>query len=398
MKGIATEIPISNHPNNSVMKFQFLILYILCFFVQSFAGEGIFAVISAKVSTNERPLLWINRNSDTHNTDLHYFQGPQYHFMALVTDNDTTGVISGQNTAGFAVVYTTALDAPQSSADNLQTLLKRALGTCASVKEFKALLQSAGPFNAIVGCIDHYGYGAVLEADTSGVTLFDVDDPSAAPEGFLVRQQFSMHGSGPVNRDTWCYHRAAQLLRTRTINKSLDLAYLMQVVARDIKSENLDPYPLPFTGQFNKAPRSFVYAGNTINSYRTTDCLVFFGYSTLYHKELPGFLYIPGQPLCGAAVPLWPSSGEIPAALSGKGFTKIEHAINSITQNIYRKSKWPEYLDSKMLTKGKNSRLQQNLNIEKEMLKKITPLPVSDLNALHNLQKEWANRILRALQ
>ncbi len=358
------------------------------------AEEGVFAVISPTATFDNRPMLWKNRYSDSTNTALHAFRGKKYDYIGLIKNNDTTAVLAGQNTSGFALVFNTPMDSKDTLSINPAVLVKSALGECATVQEFKALLNTQN-CSSIFGCFDNRGNCSVLESTPNSVIDFNISNPETAPNGFLVRQQFSMSAIAQLESDSWSYHRAKYILNQQAARKNIDSQYLLQVVARDVTSKDLDPAPLPFNGRYKDAPKQFVKTENTINSYRTTNAFVFYG-SSPNKPGQAGFYYIAGDPLCGVAVPLWPDCGEVPKSLQGNGYFSTSSAIATIHKRIYHKSKWPHFFDSKLLAKGNKSVYKRNLEFEQKMLSTI--FSVSDNTNLLETQQYWAQQAFKLLK
>ncbi len=375
-------------------KVIYLFIFFTCITLASTPEEGIFAVISPAVTFDNRPMLWKNRNSDSTNTALHAFRGKKYDFIGLIKNNDTTAVLAGQNTSGFALVFNTAMDRKNTNSTNPAILVKSALGECATVQEFQDLLNTqTGP--SLYGCFDNRGNCAVFESTSDSVIQFNVSNPETAPNGFLVRQQFSMSALTQLESDSWPYHRTKHLLTQQAERKNIAPQYLLQVVARDVTSKDLDPAPLPFDGRYKDAPKQFVKTENTIKSYRTTNTFVFYG-SSPNKPGQAGFYYIAGDPICGVAVPLWPDCGEVPKSLQGNGYFSTSSAIEAIHKRIYHKSKWPHYFDSKLLAKGNKSVYKRNLEFEQKMLNTISS--EADNNKLLETQQSWAQQAFKLLK
>jgi len=342
------------------------VLFILLYAIPAFSLDtGIFAVVSPVSSSGNRPMLWSNRESD-HHIQLYFFHGRHYDFIGVIENNDTSRVFMGMNTAGLALVYTNAFDQNSDSSTDNGKFTKSALGSCGKIDDVRELLQTYNT-NANFGCFDGYGLCAVFETGPGVLKKYDTDDSTEAPDGFLVRANFSFSGSKDIPGTSWRYHRVCELLRGAVQSHNLDDKYIIQHIARDLKSPDMAPYPLPCEQKFGNAPKGFVKTDASINQYRTVAGAVFQGVSK-QNNVAPAFLWIiPGEPLCGVAVPLWPQCSNIPKELTGKSISNMSQLVSEKHNSIYHKKKWPVYLDSKLYARGKNSVLSTILRTENEI-------------------------------
>ncbi len=366
-------------------------------------GTGIFAVIPPVSSSDNRPMLWINMESDNNNIHLFYFRGRHYDFISIIENKDTSRVLMGMNTAGFALVYTTAFDQTGDSlADNSQ-FTKSALGLCGKVDDLKELLQKNHP-NANFGCFDVYGNCAVFESGLDQIKEYNVTDSTDAADGFLVRSNFSFSGKKDVPGTSWRYHRACELLSSAVETHNLDYKYLIQHVARDLKNADMDPYPLPYKQQFRNAPEGFIKTNDSINQSRTVVSAVFMGASKQNNAEPASLWIIPGEPVCGVAVPLWPQCSNIPKELTGNSISNMNKVITEIHNRIYYKKKWPTYLDSKLYAQGKNSVLSKILKTENEIFadtekfKKNFQTKIIQFKDIEKFQKKMIYKAIKILR
>ena len=65
-------------------------------------------IISGKSTPDGRPLIWKNRDTDTFQNAIRYFNGGKYNSMGLIDSDDPTGkaIWAGYNSAGFAIMNT----------------------------------------------------------------------------------------------------------------------------------------------------------------------------------------------------------------------------------------------------------------------------------------------------
>lgn len=356
---------------------------------------GVFAVISATVSSDNRPALWLNYEGAGQNIALCNFRGPRYDFTGVIQNKDTTSVITGLNTAGFALVYTTNAGNNNTDTRAHPCFIKKSLGTCASIADFEELIIThQGGIN--IGCVDANGDCAFYELCSHKIIKYNMNDSSDVPNGWLVRENFSFTCEESAAGSAWRYHRVNELLKQARNEHILDYKYLLQNVARDLHPEELNPYPLPFTGSFRDAPTGHIKTTTTINRHNTTVSVVIQGINKIF-KSLPAVLWIiPGEPVAGIAVPVWPSSGTIPKELSGKSISNMNQEVQENERKIYHTKNHPEYLDSKVLAGGNNAMLTLFLKQENEIFRQTTAFQKTFANNPHNYREleKFQNTIL----
>lgn len=185
------------------MRQQFIIaLLLLAMTIPGFTCTS--AVISGKATDDGRPLLWKHRDTGDVENKLVFIEGSKYDLVGVANRNDTLSsqIWMGSNEAGFAIMNTASYnlnvgqvcDVP----DDQEGLFMRAvLEVCADIEEFEAFMDaSVGTWGlaANFGVIDAKGGAAYYEKGYYDYTKYDVTDPEVAPEGYLIRTNFSMSG------------------------------------------------------------------------------------------------------------------------------------------------------------------------------------------------------------
>jgi len=365
------------------------------------------AVVSGSVTSDGRPLLWKNRDSSNRENSVCFFKGPRYDFFGVINSGDTTQVWMGLNTAGFALMNSESMDQDGDSADTEGYFMKQALGECARVEDLDALLRRTAlagrGTRANFGCIDAAGGAAFFEAGNFRHRKFTTQDSGLAPAGFLVRANFSMTGLGAEAYGGWRYHRARSLLSGRAAAGNLDLAWMLESVVRDLVSDDLNPYPLPFRGRAGEAPEGFIHAQNTISRHRTVSAVLFQGVRAGEHPALSTMWILLGEPVAAVALPLWPASGEVPPEMGGAGDSRLNQAFTRLRSRLYHDREWPQYLDTGRLASGRRSWLRERTALEGEVLQETAEAmalwrrqrPAGSVMA--GLQRKLLRKVLRAL-
>lgn len=285
--------------------------------------ECTIAVVSPAASRDGRPLLCKNRDSGYVDNEAVYFSGGKYSFVSLVNAGDTQEAWIGVNSAGFAVLNALSYNIGDSLWGGITNgrLMKLALESCGTVDEFEALLRETahgqGRENpANLGVIDAEGGAAIFEVGNRHHHRFDAGNPADAPDGFLVRANFSL-AYDTTTSQTWRYRRARELMG-KAARHGVERIHLFDMT-RDLRSEYVDPYPLPC----DCAPPGYPGAIGYVDTYETINRVSSVA-SGLIQGVQPGenpllstlFLAL-GAPAAAPFVPLWVAAASTPPQMNG---------------------------------------------------------------------------------
>ena len=161
-------------------------------------------IVSGKATADGRPFIFKNRDSsDGYDNSLLTIKGTKYQYVGVVnysTSSSPTSVWYGHNEAGFAILNTLSYyfnSATSKANTSAGSLMKKALGECATVDEFEALLRKTQQqatsltLSTNFAVMDSLGNVAVFETSNRSYTKFDVNDETVAPKGYLVRTNYS---------------------------------------------------------------------------------------------------------------------------------------------------------------------------------------------------------------
>jgi PKD repeat protein len=265
------------------------------------ADEGCtIAVAAGSVTTDGRPLLWKNRDTDDLDQEVRYFNdGSHGGYIAIVSTgvDETTTAYVGVNDDGFAIMNANAPDLSTGSPTSHGILMKRALRECGSVADFEMLLITTsggrGHIWANFGVIDRFGNAAIFETNDWDYRKYDADSEG----GFVVRTNFSFWGGSPPGSR---YERAYQLISDAVDSGQFDHRYLVQTVSKDIGG----PPSMP-CGEWPTTDPA-------ISRYRTRSAAVVHGVLPNEDPRLSTFWCTLGEPSCGVSVPLWSYAGSPP--------------------------------------------------------------------------------------
>ncbi len=275
------------------------------------------AVISGKATKDGRPLLWKNRDADDKNNQVVFCDDGKFSYIGIVNEGDAAGmeIWAGMNGAGFACMNAASYNLSKDDTKGEGRFIKLALQSCASVADFQALLErtaiSPRDVSANFGVIDAKGGAAYFEAGPKGYKRYDANDPAAAPKGFLVRTNFSESGDAKKGIGFLRYGRAVSLIESLWKAGPLDAQSLLNRVARDTANERINPT----AGDKTAVNGAWAYTGDSICRWDTASLFLAVGVKPGEDARLAHAWVIPGMPLAGAAVPVWPSAGVVPAEL-----------------------------------------------------------------------------------
>lgn len=183
------------------MKRFYTILFAVLCVGSAYACTAVIA--SGRATADGRPFIFKNRDSsDGINNSLMTIKGAKYQYVGVVNYTSSTSPKSmwyGHNEAGFAILNTVSyyFNSPTTSSNtSAGALMKKALGECATVDEFERLLaltqqQSTTVLSTNFAVMDSLGNVAFFEASNTSYTKFDANDETVAPDGYLVRTNFS---------------------------------------------------------------------------------------------------------------------------------------------------------------------------------------------------------------
>ncbi|MFZ5515923.1 MAG: hypothetical protein ACOY90_04765 [Candidatus Zhuqueibacterota bacterium] len=310
------------------------------------------AVVSGKATIDGRPLLWKNRDTSFLNNEVAFFDDSRIPFIGVINAGDRSQVWMGVNAAGFAIMNSESQDLEGDTLDAEGYFMKQALGECASVAAFEQLLlrtnQTDRNTKANFGVIDSTGAAMIYETGNTTFTKFDANDSATTPLGFIARANFAKTGTGKGYGHIR-YQRANELFEKLIAENRLSHETLLTGIARDLKNDKTDPYPLPFAGSEDGHPKGCIKTHDSINRFRTASCAVFHGVLPGESAALTTLWLILGEPVCGVAIPLWAAAGTVPPALDGEDTALLNEAIQRNERIVYPDTSMKNYLNTTML-------------------------------------------------
>lgn len=158
-------------------------------------------IVSGKATTDGRPFIFKNRDASPDNALL-TLKGSKYQYVGVAdytNSSNPSNIWYGHNEAGFAILNTLSyyFNSPTATSNSSAgVLMKKALGQCATVEEFENLLTETLALNTYTlstnfAVMDSLGNVAFYETNNTSFTKFDANDETVAPNGYLVRTNYS---------------------------------------------------------------------------------------------------------------------------------------------------------------------------------------------------------------
>ncbi len=293
------------------MKRLTLLIALLLMSVQGFACTS--AVISGRATADGRPLLWKLRDSGSVENALDYFQGDGYSFTGIINCEDTNreNVWMGANETGFAIMNTHSYNVNFGHdcgcrMDREGEFMKLALSRCRNLADFEKLLSDSVTFwglSANFGVIDAEGGAAYYETGCSSFRKYDVNDPQTAPEGYLLRTNYSFSGEKDRGHG-YIRYAATEALFNSPEGTPLNAEFLIRKASRNLVNGytgiNLRKVRIP-----RRADEKFMPFQDYVVNTWTVSVMAVQGVKKDENPENTLMWVIPGWPLTTPALPVW---------------------------------------------------------------------------------------------
>lgn len=366
------------------------------------------AVVSGKATDNGRPLLLKNRDADALQNKLVYFFDGKFKFIGLVNsdDKDNKEVWCGFNEAGFAIMnsasYNLKMNDTTKLSDKEGIIMRLALQNCATLQDFEKFLNELPKplgVEANFGVIDANGGAAYYETNNFSFVKYDVNDPSVAPNGYLIRTNYSFAGEENKGYGYIRYQTASQMFESQIKNGKISFEFLINDVPRclihsftktdltkNLPEENSDNY---------------VFFRDYIPRHSTSAAIVVQGVKENELPSLTTMWTILGFPLTSVIIPVWLlEDGTMPKILQADetGNAPLCNAALQLKDKVFspQNDASENYLNLSALMNKENSGVRQKLiPIEEKILAKAKNI-LSDFrkNRIDNSKaKEFYNWI-----
>jgi hypothetical protein len=311
---------MKNNTYVNILK-TFAITMFLLLFSQSIVLPCTSAIISGKAALNGRPLLWKHRDSNAYENKLMFFKGFKYDFIADVNVKDTLAhsVWMGSNSAGFSIMNTASYNVDTTNPNHIPRemdgyLMKRALGECATLADFESLLDSlVGKWglSSNFGVIDAHGGAAYYEVGYNSYKKFDVNDPSVAPDGYLIRTNYSVSGKDLQGQGYIRYKAAEKILREHYLkNKNICVTFLLNEADRNMINSLTGVNVYKMNLPQDTADKKFIAFRDFTVRYTSVSSMIIQGVKPGEDPALTTIWTVLGFPLTTLVTPVWVAAGE----------------------------------------------------------------------------------------
>ena len=361
-------------------------IFITFFLLLLYLGTSIpctTAVVSGKATADGRPLLLKNRDSNVLQNKLVYFFQGKFKFIGLVnsTDKENKEVWGGFNEVGFGIMnsasYNLKINDTTRLSDQEGKIMKLALESCMTLSDFETLLLNLPKplgVEANFGVIDAEGGAAYYEVNNFTFIKYDVNDPDVAPNGYLIRTNFSFAGKENKGYGYIRYETASELFADKMKDGKITYEFLINDVPRCLihsftrtdLSKNLP----------EESENKYVFFRDYIPRYSTAAAIVIQGVKKNESPKFTTMWTILGFPLTSVIVPVWiTDDGLLPKILvadTNENAPLCNLALSLKDKVFSQQNDAKEnYLNLSALLNDKNTGIRQKLiRVEDEVIKK----------------------------
>ncbi len=338
---------------------EFLIFALISAFIKpTLISASTVAIVSGRATQDGRPLLMKLRDNTEDDQEYFYCDVGPYAFIGITYTDITDQAWGGINEVGFAIVNSNAwnFNDPVPGPDDDGYIMYLALRTCATVLDFQHIMDSTNAGRtrcANYGVIDSTGSGAFFEAAAYTYYRHDLDDSTAAPNGYMVRANFAYSG-GTYHLGQHRHDRALALLDSAFAGNFITHRYITQVIQRDLVNEVASPYPLPFQGRQNLLPYGIIRTHDALNRDITRSGMVIQCALPGENPLLSTLWALLGEPVAVPALPLWVHAEAVPPEFDSPGGAPLNQRAQQIRDYLYRREVANDALDTWLLTDERN--------------------------------------------
>jgi hypothetical protein len=297
-----------------------LLIFLVVFFeLQYMAVQACTSIIiSGKATPDGRPVMWKNRDTDTYQNAIMYFNDGKYSSIGLIDSDDPKGkaVWIGYNSAGFAIMNTASYNLIMEDTikvkDREGIVMREALMECATVDEFESFLKNYKKplgVEANFGVIDAQGGAAYFEVSNFTFQKLDVNDPAIAPMGYMIHTNFSFTGDPNSGSGQIRYKTAEDLFYSAAQQNNLTVRFILQDVSRSLW-HSLTKTDLKHSGSENPSEQKFMNFTDFIPRYFSSSAVAIQGVKSGENVDYTTMWTVLGFPLTSVVTPLWLCMGK----------------------------------------------------------------------------------------
>lgn len=342
-------------------------------------------VVSGKYTKDGRPMIWKLRDTESYENKMMYFTDGKYEYIGLINSNDIEGtqVWSGSNSIGFAIMnsasFNVNLNDSTSKKDLEGFVMKKALQTCETIEDFENLLKNLEKpmgLAAHFGVIDAKGGAAFYEVNNYTFTKFDANNPTQAPNGYILRTNFSYTGKKDIGYGFIRFQTAQNLLAQADAMSNLNYKTIVQDFSRCFKHAVLNK---DYRSEYENIPEGahFINSGDLITRHGSSSAILIRGVKEKEPADLSTIWITVGYPNCCVALPLWVRGGnELPSVLTAEKDKNC--ALNQMALQLkdecypIKRSAGYKYLQISKLINAEKTGIVQKIELAEEKIFKET--------------------------
>ncbi len=285
-------------------------------------------VLSGKYTKDGRAMIWKLRDTEHYQNKLKFFDSGKYSFIGLINSDDPEGkdVWSGANAVGFAIMNSASFNVNVGDTATIKDqegrIMKMALETCATLEDFEKLLTNLPKpmgLAAHFGVIDANGGAAFYEVDNYKFTKFDANNSAVAPNGYIIRTNYSFTGKKDKGYGFIRYQTAQDICYQAESMGKLNYKTIIQEFSRCFRHSVMKK---DFRNEYSKIPAGehFINSGDFITRHGSSSSMVVCGVKKGEPKDMATIWTQVGFPNTCVALPVWVRGGKnMPSVLTGKG-------------------------------------------------------------------------------
>ena len=288
-------------------------VFCLCFPFVDKACTSI--IITGKATPDGRPLMWKHRDTGAPYNYVGYYNEGRYAYIGLVNSDDPEGAVwTGTNEMGFSIMNTASYNLKDDDVKEMDRegyFMRDALKVCKDLKDFEHYLDTLSRpmrVEANFGVIDAYGGAAYYETNNHRYYKKDVNDPSLAPDGYMIYTNFSFEGRTDEGKGYVRYENAKKIFKEMK-KEEFTPQGIFQKASRSFYNSLLDIDLMNPAHDPNQRTGWFVEQ-DFIPRAESTASIVVQGVKKGMNPELTTMWTVLGYPPASVAVPLWVKMGE----------------------------------------------------------------------------------------
>lgn len=176
--------------------------------------------------------------------------------------------------------------------------MRKVLSECGSVDDFENYLKNTNGKRGVesnFGVIDANGNAAYYEVSPDSFEKFDVNDSKIAPNGYLIRTNYSVSGDMNKGYGYIRYKNLEELVYLDKINNKLDEKAIIFKYSRSLYNEFINR-------DFNNK-KKYLYFNDCILRYSTVSSTIIKGPKSFKDRKSSELFIIPGWPLKSVVIP-----------------------------------------------------------------------------------------------